>query len=90
MTLVAVLPALGSTQVSLEAELHGEQLTGCDIFVKGLNPFLGNIDWLIPDGFSIMGFHHHEACVGKLVRCYLENFEEIGMILEKTIGVPWM
>lgn len=37
-----------------------------------------------------MGFHHHEACVGKLVRCYLENFEEIGMILEKTIGVPWM
>jgi len=90
VTLVAVLPALGSIHVSLEAELHGERLTGCDIFVKRLNPFLGNIDWLIPDGFSIMGSHHHEACVGRLVRYYLEDCEEIGIILEKTIGVHWM
>ena len=84
-----VLPALDSLQVSLKAETQGEQLTGCNIFVKRLNPLLGNIDWLVPDGFSIMGFHHHEGCVKKLVQCYIEGFEESEIILEKTTGIPW-
>lgn len=89
MTLAEVLPGLDSLQVSLEAKAHGKQLTGCNIVVKRLDPFLGNIDWLIPDGSSIMGFHHHAACLGKLVRCSLESSEEIGIMLEKTTGVPW-
>lgn len=89
MTLVEVLPASDFLQVSLEVELHGQQLTGGNIVVKRLDPLLGNIDWLIPHGFSIMGFYHYEACVEKLVRCYLEDLEASGKILEKTTGIPW-
>lgn len=89
MTLVEVLPASDSLQVSLKAERDGGQLTGGNIVVKRLDPLLGNIDWLIPHGFSIMGFYHYEACAEKLVRCYLEDFEASGRILEMTTGFPW-